>query len=93
MYMVMVIKLEHFTIYQMGSKAFRTIALGQPGEAYNIGNEKPEISMLDLAKLFFKIENKNENIHKIAYPSNYPVMNQIEDVKYIQSKRSFKFLC
>ena len=27
--------------------------------------------MLDLAKLF-KIENKNENIHKIAYPSSYP---------------------
>ena len=50
----------------------RTIALGQPGEAYNIGNEKPEISMLDLAKLFFKIENKDENIHKIAYPSSYP---------------------
>ena len=26
--------------------------------------------MLDLAKLF-KIENKDENIHKIAYPSSY----------------------
>jgi len=50
----------------------RTIILGQPGEAYNIGNQEPEITMLDLAKLFFKIEHKKENIHKIEYPSSYP---------------------
>lgn len=50
----------------------RTILFGKAGEAYNIGTDMPEISMNQLAKLFFKIENKPEKIEIIDYPDSYP---------------------
>jgi UDP-glucuronate decarboxylase len=58
---------------------FRTLLLGKSGEAYNIGNPNPEISMSDLLDLCEKI-CKDENIqHPVIYkkvieaPTNYPV--------------------
>jgi len=50
----------------------RVILLGKNGEAYNIGNHAPEISMTDLAKLFYDIYDKKHNIEIVDYPASYP---------------------
>ena len=50
----------------------RVILFGKNGEAYNIGNQTPEINMIDLAKLFYDIFNKKHNIDIVDYPSSYP---------------------
>ena len=50
----------------------RVILLGKEGEHYNIGNASPEISMIDLAKLFFDTFNKSHDIEIVDYPSSYP---------------------
>lgn len=45
---------------------------GNPGEAYNIGNDNSEISMLDLAKMFIGITKTNSTYELIPYPDSYP---------------------
>ena len=48
------------------------ILKGKPGEAYNIGNTGPEISIIDLAKILKKVADKKV-VYKITkYPSSYP---------------------
>lgn len=42
------------------------------GEVYNIGNEKPEITIYDLALIISKISPRKVTIEKINYPSSYP---------------------
>ena len=37
----------------------RVVSLGKSGEAYNIGNDKPEVSVKDIYKLLRKITEKN----------------------------------
>ncbi len=51
---------------------FKIMLKGQSGEAYNIGNPKPEISMLELHKLSEKILNKKIKKTQINYPKTYP---------------------
>jgi UDP-glucuronate decarboxylase len=50
----------------------RVITSGVPGEAYNIGNPKPEISMIDLVKSMEKACNGNLEFNVIEYPDSYP---------------------
>ncbi len=50
----------------------KALLLGIPGEAYNIGNSSPEISMVKLAKLFEKVMGKKLSIKLIEYPDAYP---------------------
>ena len=50
----------------------KVIINGIPGEVYNIGNSKPEISVYDLFKLLEKIYPKKIYYKKINYPSSYP---------------------
>ena len=50
----------------------KIIIKGKSGEAYNIGNPKPEISMLYLHKISEKILNKKIKMQKINYPKTYP---------------------
>jgi UDP-glucuronate decarboxylase len=50
----------------------RVIARGIPGEAYNIGNPKPEISMLDLIKAMEKALGRDLIYNVIEYPDSYP---------------------
>lgn len=50
----------------------KALLIGVPGEAYNIGNSKPEISMVDLATLMEKIVGKKLKIDLIEYPDAYP---------------------
>jgi len=50
----------------------RTILIGTPGEVYNIGNPKPEISMVDLAKVIQQVLNRKLEIVFLEYPDAYP---------------------
>ncbi len=50
----------------------RALVLGGPGEAYNIGNPVPEISMLELVKRSEKVLGR-KIAHKVTeYPDSYP---------------------
>lgn len=51
---------------------FKTIVKGLPGEAYNIGNDSPEISMSDLADLMVKLSRMNLKVIRTEYPDTYP---------------------
>ncbi len=48
------------------------ILKGVPGEAYNIGNPKPEISMVDLVNRISDVIGKPVNHNIIEYPDSYP---------------------
>ncbi len=48
------------------------ILKGVPGEAYNIGNPEPEISMKDLVKRIQSVSNSEVKYHLIEYPDSYP---------------------
>tara|TARA_Y200000002_G_scaffold54048_1_gene39504 strand:- start:9191 stop:10243 length:1053 start_codon:yes stop_codon:yes gene_type:complete len=51
---------------------WKVIIKGIPGDAYNIGNPQPEISVNELAKKFKDIYHKEINIKIDDYPENYP---------------------
>ncbi|MBF0129382.1 MAG: NAD-dependent epimerase/dehydratase family protein [Alphaproteobacteria bacterium] len=48
------------------------ILRGVPGEAYNIGNPKPEISMLDLVGRISGVLGREVSHNIIEYPDSYP---------------------
>src|SRR3970040_873525 len=50
----------------------RAITDGVPGEAYNIGNPKPEISMVDLVKTMEKVLGRKIDHRLMEYPDSYP---------------------
>jgi UDP-glucuronate decarboxylase len=45
---------------------------GVPGEAYNIGNPKPELSVLDLAKRIEGVLERKIDYRVIEHPDSYP---------------------
>jgi len=45
---------------------------GVPGEAYNIGNPDPELSMLDLVKRIQNVSDANVSYNLMEYPDSYP---------------------
>ena len=45
---------------------------GVSGEAYNIGNPKPEISMIDLVKKIEVLSSKSVEYNIVEYPDSYP---------------------
>ncbi|PCI76894.1 MAG: nucleoside-diphosphate sugar epimerase [SAR86 cluster bacterium] len=45
---------------------------GVPGEPYNIGNPKPEISMADLAGQIKSLLNISNEVNLVGYPDSYP---------------------
>ena len=49
-----------------------TILRGVPGEVYNIGNPKPEISMADLVERIEKVIGRSVDHTVIEYPDSYP---------------------
>ena len=54
----------------------RTLLLGKAVEPYNIGNVKPEIKIVDLAKMMIKISKKKLNIiYKKNPDKNYLIDN------------------
>lgn len=50
----------------------RVIVLGKSGEAYNIGNTKPEISVKNIVKILKKINGGEIKSKVINYPASYP---------------------
>ena len=52
-------------------RAIRVILSGVSGEAYNIGNPNPEISIVELIKKIELILDKNV-LYNIDYPDSYP---------------------
>ena len=50
----------------------RTLLKGNPGEAYNIGNPKPEVSMLELVKTTSRALGRPVPFTRIEYPDSYP---------------------
>ncbi len=50
----------------------KVIKNGASGETYNIGNDKPEISMIDLVKLFRETINIDLSYELTPYPAYYP---------------------
>jgi UDP-glucuronate decarboxylase len=48
------------------------VVKGVPGEPYNIGNPKPEISMIELAETIKSLMNLPNSINLIEYPDSYP---------------------
>ena len=56
----------------MPSSAFlNDAAVGDSGEAYNIGNTNNEISMYDLGKMYASLI-PGATVNRIPYPSTYP---------------------
>ena len=45
---------------------------GSPGQAYNIGNPVPEISMLELAETLSRVLGRKLEIRLAEYPDSYP---------------------
>ena len=70
----------------------RVTALGKSGEAYNIGNTKPEISVKEIVKIFKNLAKNKIKSKIIKYPSSYPkdepqrrspnINKAIKDLKY-----------
>jgi len=45
---------------------------GGPGQAYNIGNPVPELSMLELAKTLERVLGRPLDVQVVEYPDTYP---------------------
>ncbi|HEY2953467.1 MAG TPA: NAD-dependent epimerase/dehydratase family protein [Verrucomicrobiae bacterium] len=50
----------------------KVLLLGIPGEAYNIGNDQPEVSMLDLSQILEEVSGRKLQVDLIEYPDAYP---------------------
>ena len=50
----------------------RALVRGVPGEAYNIGNPEPEVSMLQLAQHIEKVLGRKIDYNLATYPDSYP---------------------
>ena len=48
------------------------LLLGHPGDVYNIGNPRPEISMIDLLHTVGQILGREVPYHHVEYPDTYP---------------------
>ncbi len=51
---------------------FKTLLSKPSGEVYNIGNQKTEINLVNLARMIFKVTKKNGKVAHIPYPEEYP---------------------
>jgi UDP-glucuronate decarboxylase len=51
---------------------FKTLLKGKNGEVYNIGNDKPELGMYELAVIIADLLNTNVKPRRKAYPKDYP---------------------
>ena len=50
----------------------KVISLGKAGEVYNIGNNKPEVSVKDIYKILEKINKNKIKSQYIKHPKSYP---------------------
>jgi UDP-glucuronate decarboxylase len=60
------------------------ILKGVPGEAYNIGNTRPELSMLELVRNVESVLGRSVPLNLIEYPDSYPAdepMRRCPDIR------------
>jgi UDP-glucuronate decarboxylase len=72
---------------------FLVFLKGVPGEAYNIGNPKPEVSMIDLAEALKNVSDKEIKYDLIEYPDSYPAdepMRRSPDIRKAQLQLGFE---
>ncbi len=72
---------------------FRVIANGIPGEAYNIGNPHPEISVNDLVERIAGVLSRPIAQETIEYPDTYPAdepRRRCPDIRKAQLQLDFK---
>jgi UDP-glucuronate decarboxylase len=63
---------------------FLTVIKGVSGEAYNIGNTQPEVSMMDLIKKMEEVLHRPIEYNVIEYPDSYPTdepMRRCPDIR------------
>lgn len=51
---------------------FKVLLSGRPGEVYNVGNDKPELTMYELAKIVVDKVGGKAEVKVVDYPSSYP---------------------
>lgn len=51
---------------------FKVLITGKAGEVYNIGNDKPEIGMFELAQIIAEMLGNGVKPRRKNYPQNYP---------------------
>ena len=66
---------------------FLVMLKGVPGEAYNIGTPKPEVSMIDLVKRLQTISKQEVTYNQIEYPASYPADEPMRRCPDIQKAR------
>jgi UDP-glucuronate decarboxylase len=72
---------------------FLVILKGVPGEAYNIGNPKPEVSMVDLAEALKNVSQHEIKYDLIEYPDSYPAdepMRRSPDIRKAHLQLDFE---
>ncbi|XPV76637.1 MAG: NAD-dependent epimerase/dehydratase family protein [Desulfovibrio sp.] len=70
----------------------RILASGVPGEAYNIGNPEPEVSILELAEVTSKVAKQKVETNIIEYPDSYPAdepMRRCPDIRKAELQLKF----
>jgi UDP-glucuronate decarboxylase len=50
----------------------KVLLRGRRGEAYNIGNPVPELSMAELATILAEVVGRPLKVERVGYPSTYP---------------------
>lgn len=71
---------------------FKVVLRGVPGETYNVGNPKPEISVLDLVKHIEAALGHPVDYDVIEYPDSYPAdepMRRCPDIRKAQLQLDF----
>ena len=71
----------------------KVILNGISGEAYNIGNSKPEISVIELFEIIQKIIPNNIQKLNVDYPSTYPTdepQRRCPDISKAQNHLNFR---
>ena len=72
---------------------FRVLLKGVPGEAYNVGNPKPEISVLDLVKRIETVLGHPVDHDVIESPDSYPAdepMRRCPDIRPAELQLGFR---
>ena len=70
----------------------KVLLSGIPGEVYNVGNNKPEVTMHELAKILTKTIKSSSKIEIIDYPKTYPggePQRRCPDLKKIASELGY----
>lgn len=71
----------------------QTLVDGIPGEVYNIGNPKPEISILDLVKRIENVLGVKLEVIQMDYPDSYPAdepQRRCPDIKKARLQLKFE---